>query len=73
MQGISTSDLNVVIPTQAIDREERSSQQFHINNIGHCFAIWAENKDVIHMHIISIIKKKTLTLCDYNPEAKKKP
>jgi hypothetical protein len=35
---------------QAGDREERSSQQFHINNIGHRPAIKAKNRDVIHMH-----------------------
>ncbi len=34
---------------QAIDREERSSQQFHINNIGRRLAIRAENRNVIHM------------------------
>jgi hypothetical protein len=35
---------------QARDREERSSQQFHINNIGRHHTIQAENKDVIHTH-----------------------
>jgi hypothetical protein len=33
---------------QAKDREERSSQQFRINNINRHPAIPAENKDVIH-------------------------
>jgi hypothetical protein len=33
---------------QARDREEKSSQQFCINNIGHRPAIRAENKDIIH-------------------------
>jgi hypothetical protein len=33
----------------AIDREERSSQQFRINNIGRRPAIRAENRDIIHM------------------------
>jgi len=35
---------------QARNREERSSQQFHINNIGRRPPIQAENKDVIHTH-----------------------
>jgi hypothetical protein len=53
MQGISTHDLDVGILTyqrekQAIDREERSSQQFYINNIGRHLAIRAKNKNVIH-------------------------
>ncbi len=43
MQGISTRDLDV-----AIDRKERSLQQFHINNIGRRLAIQAENRDIIH-------------------------
>jgi hypothetical protein len=34
MQGISTRDLDVGISTQARNREERSLQQFYINNIG---------------------------------------
>jgi hypothetical protein len=34
---------------QARDREERSSQQFRINNIGRRPTIRAENKDIIHM------------------------
>jgi len=34
----------------AKDREERSLQQFCINNIGHRPAIWVENKDIIHTH-----------------------
>jgi hypothetical protein len=62
----------VGISTQARDREERSSQQFRINNIGRRLAIRAENKDVIHTHIISTTKKKTLTLCACNRKAKKK-
>jgi hypothetical protein len=33
---------------QVKDREERSPQQFHINNIGHRPAIRAKNRDVIH-------------------------
>jgi hypothetical protein len=61
MQGISTYDLDVGIPTQARDREERSLQQFHINNIGRRLAIRAENRDVIHTRIINTTKKKTLT------------
>jgi len=32
----------------AINREERSSQQVRINNIGRRLAIRAKNKDVIH-------------------------
>jgi hypothetical protein len=32
----------------AIDREERSSQQFHINNIGRRPAIRAENRCITH-------------------------
>jgi hypothetical protein len=72
MQGISTCDLDVGISTQARDREERSSQQFHINNIGCHPAIRGENRDIIHTCIISTTKKKTLTLCGCNPEAKKK-
>jgi len=33
---------------QARNREEISSQQFRINNIGYRPAIWAKNKDVTH-------------------------
>jgi hypothetical protein len=62
----------VGIPTQARNREKRSSQQFHINNIGRHPAIRAENKNVIHMCIINTTKKKTLTLCGYNPKEKNK-
>jgi hypothetical protein len=72
MQGISTCDLDVGIPTQARDKKERSLQQFRINNIGCCPAIRAKNRDVIHTCIISTTKKKTLTLCGCSPEAKKK-
>ncbi len=72
MQGISTRDLDVGIPTQAKDREERSSQQFCINNIGRHPAIRAVNRDIIHTRIISTTKKKTLTICGCNPEVKKK-
>jgi hypothetical protein len=72
MQGISTHDLDVGIPTQAKYREKKSLQQFHINNIGRHPTIRAKNKDVIHTHFISTTKKKTLTLCGYNPKAKKK-
>jgi hypothetical protein len=54
MQGISTCDLDVEIwpierEKQAIDREERSSQQFRINNIGCRPTIHVENRNVIHM------------------------
>jgi hypothetical protein len=72
MQGISTCDLDVGIPTHARDREKRSSQQFCINNIGHHLAIRVENRNVVHMCIINTTKKKTLTLCGCNLEAKKK-
>jgi hypothetical protein len=53
MKGISTRDLDVEIrpiekKKQAIDRKEKSSQQFRINKIGRHLAIWAENKDIIH-------------------------
>jgi hypothetical protein len=61
MQGISTCYMDVGNPTQARYREERSLQQLSINNIGCRPAIWAENKDIIHMCIISTTKKKTLT------------
>jgi hypothetical protein len=71
MQGISTRDLNVGISTQARDKEERSLQQFRINNIGRRLAIRPKYRDVILTHIISITKK-TLTLCGYNLKAKKK-
>jgi hypothetical protein len=63
----------VGIPTQARDKEKRSSQQFRINNIGRRPAIRAENRDVIHTRIINTTKKKTLTLRGCNPKAKRKP
>jgi hypothetical protein len=37
---------------QARDREERSLQQFCINNIGCHPTIWVENKNVIHTHSV---------------------
>jgi hypothetical protein len=45
---------------QARDREETSLQQFHINNIGHCFAIRVENRNIIHMRSSIVIKLHTI-------------
>jgi hypothetical protein len=72
MQGISTRDLDVGILTQARDRKERSLQQFCINNIGRHLAIRVENRDIIHMRIISTTKKKTLNTMWLQSRSKKK-